>query len=69
MLLSEQRSQPPIVEASTGGICYISGVVWMVSRAPVLPAPAPAVAGGISVRRRANNAGFLHKLRTAVTAA
>ena len=33
------------IKASAGGICYTSDVMGTVSRAPVLPSPAPAIAG------------------------
>ena len=34
-----------LIKASTDGISYTSDVVWTVPRAPVLPSPAPAIAG------------------------
>ena len=35
-----------VIKASTGGIRYTSDVVWTAPRGPVVPLPAPAVAGG-----------------------
>ena len=45
-------------KASTGGICYTSDVVWTVSRAPVLPLPLPAVAGGSVYAAAPTSPGF-----------
>ena len=35
-----------VIKASTGGICYSNDMAWTVPRTPMLPSPAPAIAGG-----------------------
>ena len=57
-----------LIKASTGGNCCTSDVLCTVPRAPVLPSPAPAIAGGSIIRRRAGKACVQHQLRAATTA-
>ena len=62
-------SAAKVIKTSTGGIGYTSDVVWTVPHAPVsaIAGAGAGDRGGISVRRRAGNAGVQHQLRAATT--
>lgn len=47
-----------VIKASTGGILYTSDVMWSVPSAPVLPLPAPAIAGGSAYAAEPGMPGF-----------
>ena len=47
-----------VIRASTGGVCYTIDVVWTVHRAPVLPLPASAGAGGLVDAKAPATQGF-----------